>query len=887
MSLSAGQRLGPYEIAGFIGAGGMGEVYSAVDKRLNRVVAVKILRNDLGENGLRRNRFNLEGRAISSLSHPHICSLYDVGEEAGTSYLVMERLEGETVRKRLKRGPIAVREALEIAIQAGEALDHAHSRGLLHRDLKPENIMLTGQKCATVKLLDFGLAKVMPRAAAAGAGICGDDSDTLPLTAEGAIVGTFQYLSPELLDGREATVRSDIFAYGAVLYEMITGRKSFHGSSRAALIAAILKDHPPRMSVLQPNSPTALDWIVDKALAKDPEDRWQSARDMVDSLKWVAGSGMAAAGTVPAGRRRWFALWPAALALAAGALAGAAFVRSANHTPPVVIPETRFEIQLPDKATLGEFDFPVLSPDGSYIVFPAESGDRSELLIRRLDGLDVRALPGTEGAAYPFWSPDSRWVGFFADGKLKKVDIMGTPPVTLADAPGGIGGTWNRDGVIVFCPKLDSALERVNDSGAALAAATRLDALNHQTSQFFPEFLPDGRHFILYGVSAGRERDFNAAYLGSLDSLEVRALFRTMGRVMFAEPGYLVFASADRLMAQAFDTERFVLLGQPTMIAQGVSNLGAVLGSAFTVRNTSLAYRAGANAVPVATWVNRKGEKLGVISDPGEYGNYALSPDGKLVAADYQQSKAQPRSLWLLDLGRRTRSRLTFDSDDEFNPSWSPDGKRIAFTSSRNGVRNLYEKSADGTGPEQVIFESTQEKNLEDWSPDGNYLLFNTRVTGQPLEIWALPLSGDRKPFRAASGKDNCEQGQFSPDGKWVAYRSYETGTPQVFVQEFPPLGGKWQISNGEGSDPQWRRDGKELFYMNSGKLMAVDIKTRGRQFEAGVPHQLFEVKPWRSGRNAYAVTADGEKFLINIARAEKSAAAFVVVTNWSSRLKR
>ena len=469
----------------------------------------------------------------------------------------------------------------------------------------------------------------------------------------------------------------------------------------------------------------------------------------------------------------------------------------------------------------------------------------------------------------------------------RRSNVFGGSPVTLADAADGIGGTWNRDGVIVFCPKLDSALLRVTDSGGAPAQATQLDAVHHQTSQFFPEFLPDGRHFILYGVSAGREYEFNAAYIGSLDTPAVTPLFQTLGRVMYADPGYLVFARSDRLMAQPFDAERLRLSGQPSLIVEGVGNVGAVLGSAFNVANGSLVYRASANALPVLTWIDRKGARLSNVAEPGEYSDLALSPDGKMVAADYRESGEQPRSLWLLDVARGTKSRLTFDNADNFDPSWSPDGKRIAFTSARHGVRDLYEKPPDNSSAEHVVFESAQEKNLEDWSREGNLLLFNTRVPGRPIEIWALPLSGDRKPLRVSAGPDNCEQGQFSPNGKWIAYRSLETGRGEIFVQDFPPTGAKWQVSISGGSEPQWRRDGNELFYINAGRLMAVDIRTTGERFANGVPHSLFEVKEWPTGRNSYAVSVDGQKFLMSVAPAEKSATGFVFVTNWLDALKR
>src|SRR5579884_4088066 len=595
MFLTAGQRLGPYEILAPIGAGGMGEVYRGRDTRLQRTVAIKVLPPKHAGRSTRLQRFEMEGRAISALSHPNICSLFDVGESSGLRFLVMEYLEGETLHARLKRGRLPMSDALALAIQIGSALDHAHRRGLIHRDLNPSNIMLLKANAGQAKLLDFGLVKMMePASQEAVAGATMESTETRNLTAEGTIVGTFQYMAPEQLEGKEATPRTDIFAFGCVLYEMATGAKAFAGESRVSLISAIMKDEPSPVTVSEPAAPASLDRVIRKCLTKDPEDRWQSVRDLVDELKWIAQSGSdLIVPTRPLARRsiHWSG-WALAAVLATVAAALALRPREAPSRA-----QLRFDVLLPDKLAFRDLNYPVVSPDGARVVLAAgTAGGKGELLIRRLDSTEIQHLPATEDASYPFWSPDSRSIAFFAGGKLKRVELTGGSPVTLADAPGGIGGAWNRDGVIVFCPKLDSSLERVNDSGGVAVPTSKLDAQRHQTSQLFPDFLPDGHHFLFYGISAGREDEFNAAYIGSIDSLEVRPLFRSKGRIEYASPGYVLFPHGDSLMAQTFDSRALRVVGEPTLVVERMKDLGAVLGSAFSESDGALAYISGTSA---------------------------------------------------------------------------------------------------------------------------------------------------------------------------------------------------------------------------------------------------------------------------------------------------
>ncbi len=887
MTLASGSKLGPYEIQSPLGAGGMGEVYRARDTRLNRTVAIKVLPVHLADRPELRERFEREARSIASLNHPHICTLYDVGREGGTDYLVMEYLEGETLAARLAKGPLALEQVLQYATEIADALDKAHRKGVTHRDLKPGNIMLT--KSGT-KLLDFGLAKLKQEMApAAGAQLSQLPTMNDPLTAQGTIVGTLQYMAPEQLEGKEADARTDIFAFGVVAYEMATGKRAFDGKSQASVISAIMSSDPAPISSLQPMTPPALDRVVKRCLEKEPDERCQSAKDLTDELKWIAEGGSQAGVAAPSGvanvvaRRRSRERMAWALA-GAGLLLAAAlafvFVRPyLNQPKPSVM---RFLISPPTEVV--DLGLPRLSPDGRLLAFVGVSQDGSrQLWLRPLDNVAAHPLPGTEGALAPFWSSDSRYLGFFASGSLRKIDVAGGPPQTLAELlAGGGSGSWNRDGVIIFSPSAGGALWKISQAGGAPTPLTTLDRLRGEFAQAAPWFLPDGRHFLYIAVRSTGPTVERWVCAGSLDSKETKCLLQANSAALYAPPGYLVYVRAGALMAQPFDAQRLATTGDAVPIADGVLNVSVSA-------NGILAYIAGASRETELQWFDRSGKSLGTVGQPADYSSPALSPDGTRVAAGIQSPGAGTRNLWILDLKRGAASRFTFDPADEFNPLWSRDGSQILFTSAQQGVRDIYQKSADGAGDPEVVFASRdQQKNVDDWSPDGRYVVYD--ITAAPDNLWILPLFGGRKPFPFVQSNYDVRQARFSPNGRYIAYASDETGDYEIYVQTFPEPGGKWQVSTGGGRDPEWRRDGKELYFVSGGKLMAVDVNTGGPQFEAGTPKSLFEVH-FGSGTainpNAtYRVTADGQRFLCVTSTGQQGPPPITVVTNWTADLK-
>ncbi len=918
MSLSPATRLGPYEILDPIGAGGMGEVYRARDTRLDRIVAVKVLPANSAAHAEARERFEREARAVSSLNHPHICTLFDIGTQDGIDFLVMEYLEGETLAARLARGALPTEEALRHGIHMADALSQAHRKGVFHRDLKPGNIMLTP---SGAKLLDFGLAKL--GAGGRGPGVGGTTLGA-DLTKDGTILGTLQYMSPEQLEGKDADGRTDIFAFGAVLYEMVTGRKAFEGRSQASLIAAILDSDPPPVSQLQPVSPPPLDRVVKRCLAKDPDRRWQTAQDLEIELQWVAEAPATPAPLPPvtASRRRFW--WPALAALAT--VAATVAVVHFRETPPKAEP-VRFTIPMPDNTTPapGPFNPVEISPDGRRLVFSAASQRGTQLWLRPLEALEARPLAGAEGANSPFWSPDSRFIGFFAGGKLKKVEVSGGPPQTLCDVPGpfGSGAAWSPGGVIVFGPGRGGPLHRVSAAGGPATPLTSLDQSDQEIGHRFPHFLPDGRHFL---YAAGRGPQGANIHLGSLDPQPVaKVVLKESGRsgppvFRFAAPGFLLFVRDNTLLAQPFDARRGEVSGDPFPVAEPAWD--------FSVSdNGLLAYRAGGRGVfgeAELVWFDRAGKAVGTVGDPGRYSSVRLSPDGKRVAAeagDPQQSDRFATDIWVLDLTRGgLPSRFTFDPAGDVGPVWSPDGSRIAYTSGRggrgSGVQKVYLKASSGAGNEELLLESKVQTRTYDWSPDGRFLLYSVehQDTGAPnRDLMALPLTGDRKPIPVLRTAFYESHGQFSPDGRWFAYTSNESGRWEVYVQPFlagqdsqGTPGAKWRISAAGGQQPRWRRDGKELFYLAADrKLMAVPIKTSaGRPpqgqpiLEPGAPQPLFETRVAGSARlgdnlglgaHYYDVSADGQRFLIisSAAAREDTPAPITVVLNWTAGLRR
>jgi eukaryotic-like serine/threonine-protein kinase len=887
MSLGPGTRLGPYEIVSPLGAGGMGEVYKAKDTRLDRIVAVKVLPSHVSNDPALRERFEREARTIAALNHPHICTLYDVGHQEGTDFLVLEHLEGQTLADRLAKGALPIDQALQFAIQIADALDKAHRAGIVHRDLKPGNIMLTK---AGAKLLDFGLAKVTASVVAAS-GLSMAPTGVTPVTAQGTLLGTLQYMAPEQIEGQEADARTDIFAFGAVLYEMLTGRKAFEGKTQAGLIGAILKDTPRSIVSLQPLTPVALDRIVSTCLAKDPDDRWQSARDLLRELRWVAkGEGETShrvAREHAFGKTAWFALAACAIVAAVTTPFAVLHLREPTADPRAV----HFSVATPPAGR--NPNHVALSPDGRVVVF-AGSEDRGtqSLWVRPLDALTSRPLAGTEGGQSPFWSPDSRIIGFFAGGRLKKISAAGGAAQTLCELPAGAqttlgseGATWNRDGVILFASA--GALYRVPSGGGA---PTLVLKPNTERQERFrdPQFLPDDRHFLFLNVSQGLQ-ERTGIYVGSLDSPTSSLLLSSQMKAEYAPSGHLLFVREGTLMARAFDQRRLQVVGQPIPVAEHVS-AGNLAG--FSVSRAGvLAYRERNDLVEVdgrLVWFDRTGKEVGSIGESGRYRDPALSPDGKRVAVARRDPRLNTDDVWVFDSVRGTGSRMTFDAGSEWQPLWSPDGSRLAFVSGGsmgqmgpNVASSVFWKSAASLGADQLLFTSPSTLRLDDWSRDNDFLLMSQRLIDRQT-LLKVPLGGEAKPQPVFSARFAIPDARVSPDSRWIAYTSEEGGRAEVYVQPFPSGGGKRQISADGGSQPVWRGDGRELFYLGEdGAMMSVPINA-APAFDPGTPQMLFQTRiGGLPGVRRYTVSPDGQRFLVVTQFQQQTEAPINVIIDW------
>jgi Tol biopolymer transport system component len=866
----------------------MGEVYRARDARLDREVAIKVLPAEVRGRDDLRQRFEREARTVSSLHHPHICALYDIGEQDGIGYLVMELLRGEPLDKRIERGAIPAAEALRIAIQIGDALDQAHEQGLIHRDLKPANVMLTE---SGAKLLDFGLAKAAePRSAAIG--LSAAATRTQCLTTEGSIVGTLGYMAPEQLESKETDARTDIFAFGVVLYEMLTDARAFAGESQASLISAIMSADPISRTALAPVASPALERALRRCLAKSPGERWHCMHDLVSELKWIAEGG-GAAGLPAAPVQPRYATWryvvagAAAIALIA---ASVLFVRwSARARPARAV---SLDFVLPERLHMRSIDIPTPSPDGERIVFSAMNADNKYALwIRALNSPALRQLPGTEGAVLPFWSPDGRQIGFLADGKLKRVDAAGGVPQAIIGITDNFGAaTWGSKGTILYGN--NGTLYAVPAQGGERRVVRALG--QGEYTQYWPQFLPDGEHF-LYAFQSSVQDD-NGFYIGSLDGKVRRKLLGPDTKAI-ALDGYLMFSRGDVVYAQEFDYKNLELRGQPTPLSDHVLTFGTSYGANFFASltrspNDVLAYRTGNTGSDVElTWFDRSGNRLSTLGPAAQFSNPALSPDGKWIATGRRDTQGG-RDLWIFDFGRGTNTRLTFDPADELNPAWSPDGKQIAFTGTSRHHRDIYVMDAHGTRAPELLLESATDKNVEQWSPDGKYLVYNSGTSqGAPQNLYVLPLFGDHKPIVMLTSPFISDMGQISPNGKWLAYRSNESGTSEVYVLAFAPndpaARRKWRISTDGGMEPQWRADGKELFYLNGSTLMSVDIKGDGRELEAGLPKVLFDtILTSNITRNRYTVSRDGQRFLMVTMPKDQVHPEIHVLVNWEATLR-
>ena len=886
MALTSGTKLGPYEIQSPLGAGGMGEVYRARDVRLDRTVAIKVLASHLSSSPELKQRMEREARSISSLNHPHICHLYDIGSQDGTDYLVMEFLEGETLAQRLRKGALPLNEILKIGIAVAEALALAHRQGIVHRDLKPGNIMLTK---GGAKLMDFGLAKF----AAGGLGSAASSAPLLsaartmsqgspvsPLTMAGTMVGTIQYMSPEQIEGKDADARSDVFALGAVLYEMITGARPFEGKSQISVASAILEKEPEPISVAQPLAPPAFEHVVTACLAKNPEERFQAAQDVALQLKWISESGtLVLSSKEEKKNNRELLAWFIAGVLALMVIAVAVWWHGSKGTEQTAY----FSAPLPFAARAV-----AVAPNGHTIAMVGhrESERNNVLWIYEPGSQEATSLANTEGASFPFWSPDGRSLGFFADGKLKKLSLGGGPVQTLCDASTGRGGTWNKDGVILFTPSgtLGVGLYKISASGGTPTQVTVPDKSLSEDSNRWPVFLPDGIHYLYSAINLSGRRDLYSIYVGSLNSSEKRLVVRAKGNAAYAAPGYLFFYRDQTLFVQHFDAGKLELSGEPVPILTDVQFFPRISQAIFSASSTGLlvAQRSADSGATQVQWFDRKGQQIGVALNPGIYGNVMLSPNGRTVASKTTDPASQNTDIWTYDLDTRSAKRLTFDPALDSLPIWSPDGARVVFASNRELKFDLFLKDANGGQEEKIIPQDGPDRFPTDWSRDGKYVLY-----GRGPDLWFLTFP-ELRTTQFLKATSTLKSGRFSPDGKWVAYSSNESGRWEIYVTSFPEAHGKWQVSNTGGDQPRWRADGKELFYLsNDSKIVAVPVKT-GSNFDAGTPAVLFQANPREmfatSELFSFDVSNDGQKFLINT-QLKTEMTPMSLLLNWSAKL--
>jgi eukaryotic-like serine/threonine-protein kinase len=885
MPLTAGTRLGPYEIIAPIGAGGMGEVYSAKDTRLDRTVALKVLPPHLADAPELRQRFEREARAVSSLNHPNICALYDIGRQDGTDYLVMEYIEGETLAKRLERGPLVPLELSRIAIQICEALEKAHRQGVIHRDLKPGNVMLTK---SGAKLLDFGLAKATapvvtdPALSPTMSQPLLGSAQNAALTTQGTIVGTLQYMSPEQLDGGEADARSDIFSFGATLYEMATGKKAFEAKTQASLIAAILREEPRPISDLQPLSQPALQRIATTCLSKDPDDRWQSAGDLKRELQWIADGGSAIGIPAPVViQRKSRALWSQISLIVLGILAACAiataifYFRKASEPKPVI----NAELTPPDGftyGTVGKDNQFAISPDGSAIAFVADGQGKQIIFVRMLNSPTAQPLQGTEGASYPFWSGDGRNLGFFADAKLKRVPAAGGVVQILSDATAGRGGTWNQDGVIVFTPGLKEPLYKVPESGGTPVPVTTTKQSAALQSHRWPSFLPDGKHFLFV-------TDDGIA-VGSLDSMESHVILQTKSNAAFSG-GQVLYMVDGNLVAQPFDLSHLSVRGVPAPVVAGVEfATGKFLGNFSASQSGTLVYQRDFTPKKQIIWLDRNGAEAAKAGEPDYFFGASLSPDGRQVLIARGQSSK--RDLWIMDSQRGTLSRATFDPAGMILGIWSPDGKDFAVS-----VANGYEirrTGLQGSATEQLFAPDQVSKYPTDWTADGQTLIMTVQnpKTNQDVETMSL---ADHKLAPLVQTTSNEYAGNLSPNGHFLTYASNETGRLELYVTQFPQGRLKWQVSSQgvSGAEPlrfsAWNHDGKTLYYIDgTGAVMAVPIESEN-PFKVGPPRKIYSAN---AGVSEIAASPDGKLMILTPVGTQIVVPASLVV-NWPSALNK
>ncbi len=889
--MQAGTKLGPYEILSPLGAGGMGEVYRARDTRLGREVAIKVLPQHLSAHPEVRARFEREAKTVSSLNHPHICTLFDVGRQGDVDYLVMELVEGETLASRLLKGALPTADLLRIGSEIADALDRAHRAGVVHRDLKPGNIMLTK---SGAKLMDFGLARAtgMVNPSSSIGGLTQSPTVAHPLTAEGTLVGTFQYMSPEQLEGKDADARSDLWAMGCVLYEMATGRRAFEGKSQASLITSIMGSQPAPISQVAPMTPPALDRVVGACLAKDPADRIQSAHDVKLQLSWVAEGGSQAGVPKPVGARRrsrermsWM--------IAGVAVAIAVVVAVLAMRPGPVMPPVHAYLQ-PPKGVLfsSSTDRPLplaISRDGSMVAFCARDGEGPDLLwVRSLGSEDARPIAGTEGAEGPFFSHDGKSLGFFAYAALKRVDVAGGPVITLVEGIDPRGGTWNADDVILFTPDSYGPISRISASGGPVTIETVMDSTLSEDTHRYPHFLPDGRHFLYLarrsGAGAGENPTIWAGELGSADR---KAVLEVASNVMYAS-GYLVYVRGGVLVAQKFDTGSLTVDGNVIPLVDNVRLDTRFSRSVFALSQTGvLVCMTGREQNQTQLrWLDRDGKPLANIGEPAGYtygGTPCISPDGRSAAMPVSRAERGTSDVWIVDLETGRRHKITVDGEDHPAAAWRSDGRAlIAATTGERSGGSLEEIRFDGA--KRVITQGGADFLWPETS-HGDDVLLSHGTTSRSNDIYVVSMSGtgERRTFVNTPADEFCAQ--FSPDGRFVAYQSNETGRYEIFVAAFPQPGGKWQASQAGGAEPRWNPNGRELFFVdNQNYIVSLEVEPTVDGFRSGAQRQLFQ---WHAGSTQwrYDVSPDGQRFLVTAPLQENLTAPVTLITNWTRKI--
>jgi len=884
MHLAPGMKLGPYEILSPLGSGGMGEVYRARDTRLDRSVAIKILPAHFSNDPIRKQRFEREAKSISALNHPNICTLHDVGSENGVNYIVMECVEGESLAARLQKGALPIEQVLKIGHELADALNVAHRNGIIHRDLKPGNIMLTK---AGAKLLDFGLARAAPPTASAATLTA---SVAQPLTQEGTIVGTFQYMSPEQVEGKELDARSDVFSLGAVLYEMVTGQRAFQGKTQLSVAGAILEKEPAPVSKVKPMSPQSLDHIIRRCLAKDPDDRWQTARDLALELKSIHtdDSSISAGGRSIGVLRRGNIYTLTAFFLVGILAASGMFLMVRSRSKALPSPEImKTSILAPEGKEFDRWAGSAVSPDGKYIVFsPVSPGENwGQLYLRRIDSLSAKPLPGTDGTENPFWSPDSKWIGFVAGSKLRKVSVDGTSPLVICDSGAPLrGGSWSPNGTILFVPGSGVPVYSVPEAGGTPVAVTQLDKSAGELSHRWPVFLPGGKHYLFF--SRGRE---NAIYASSIGSKERKLILKNDTNALYVSPGYLLFVQNGVLLAQPFDADHLELRGSAVAIADAVPVFGGQQHALFSAsENGILAVHSEAEMLTRPMWVDLSGRSLEPLGGPAMYAftGMRLSSDGRKVAFAITDPKDGADNIWVTDIASHQMTRLTFEKLFAHSPVWSPDGGQLLYTSNRLGTPQTFSISTGGVGEAQALLPSESSGRAESWSPDGRYVVFaQAAVDGtHEQKLRVLPLFGDKKPYPLLTASHSQQwSATFSPDGKWMAYASDESGEIEIYIVPFPDAHKKIQVSKDKGSGPHWSPNGRQLLYIGKNAVLtAATLHYGARGIEVSETRELFKLDI-----PEFEISGDGKRLLVFKVVENQEPSTVTLISNWTNLLPR